>query len=115
MRTREVINTSSEVLKTQEKTLSKAVMSAMKEFGNRENNLIDNPFAEYWIEVNDILTLSNTSSAEETTYKLWKLFWVTSINLRKIIERDRDDLQVLNMLRQVWLGNMSLPKFEKRR
>lgn len=114
MRTRNTIWTQSESLKTQENPLNKAVRFALNEYSSREMNLVENPFAEYWIEIDTILALNNTSKAEETTYKLWKLFWVKSKEVREMIERDRMDEQVLSMLAQVWIRDLDLSKSEKR-
>lgn len=109
MRTRNTF-TSNEVLNTQEKPLAKAVRTALDTFSKRELNLVDNPLAEYWNEVLDILNLDNTTKSEETSYRLWKTFWVSSTKLREIIERDRMDEQVLKMLAQVWLKELDLSK-----
>lgn len=88
--------------KTQE--LSKITQNLLDEFKNRQLNLLWNSLSEYGFKAKSILDMKNTTKEEETWIQLWQMFWHSLNKMWWMVEKDRIDKQIENMLAPFWLN-----------
>jgi len=97
---------------TNKNTINKSITAKLKEsFAEKELKkyweriiwLLENPFSEKWKEIMEIIKLWETTKEEENYIKLWELFWIQRNKLINWVNKDREELQIKEMLANLWI------------
>lgn len=75
----------------------------LKKYWERIKWLLENPFSEKWREIMEIIELWETTKEEENYIELWELLWIQRSKLINSVNKDREELQIKEMLKNLWI------------
>lgn len=91
-------------IKNTETIRSKDVLRAIKWFNHRLTKLPENPFWEFGSKALNVLDMKNTTKEEEESMQLGQMFWHSLNKMWEMVQKDRENNQIQNMLAPFWLA-----------